>query len=44
MKLSKLLKQLCKEQFNIKQVFTSFKIINYFLYKDPIFEDIFLSI
>ena len=35
-KLSKLCKEFCKENFNIKLVFTSFKIKNYFSYKDPI--------
>ena len=34
-KLSKLCKEFCKENFNIKLVFTWFKI-NYFSYKDPI--------
>ena len=35
-KLSKLCKGFSKENFNIKLVFTSFKIKNYFSYKDPI--------
>ena len=35
-KLSKLCKEFSKENFSIKLVFTSFKIKNYFLYKDPI--------
>ena len=35
-KLSKLCKEFCKENFNIKLVFNSFKIKNYFAYKDPI--------
>ena len=35
-KLSKLCKEFCKENVNIKLVFTSFKIKNYFSYKDPI--------
>ena len=35
-KLSKLCKEFCKEYFNIKLVFNSFKIKNYFAYKDPI--------
>ena len=34
-KLSKLWKEFCKENFNIKLVFNSFKIKNYFSYKDP---------
>ena len=34
--LLKLWKKLCKENFSIKLVFTSFKIKNYFSYKDPI--------
>ena len=34
-KLSKLCKEFCKENFNIKLVFNSFKIKNYFSYKDP---------
>ena len=32
----KLSKEFCKESFNIKLVFSSFKIKNYFSYKDPI--------
>ena len=35
-KLSKLSKESCKENFNIKLVFSSFKIENYFSCKDPI--------
>ena len=35
-KLSKLWKEFCKENFNIKLVFNSFKIKKYFSYKDPI--------
>ena len=35
-KLSKLSKMFCKENFNIKLVFSSFKIKNYFSYKNPI--------
>ena len=38
-KLSKLYKEFCKENFNIKLVFNSFKIKNYFPYKDPIPND-----
>ena len=34
-KLSKLCKEFCKENFNIKLVFNSLKIKNYFSYKDP---------
>ena len=33
-KLSKLCKEFCKENFNIKLVFNSFKIKNYFSYND----------
>ena len=36
----KLCKELCKENFNIKLVFNSFKIKNYFSYKDPIPNDL----
>ena len=32
----KLCKEFCKENFNIKLVFNSFKVKNYFSYKDPI--------
>ena len=32
--------KLCKKNFNIKLVFTSFKIKNYFSYKDPIPDDL----
>ena len=39
-KLSKLYKEFCKENFNIKLVFNSFKIKNYFSYKDPIPNDL----
>ena len=39
-KLSKLYKEFCKEYFNIKLVFNSFKIKNYFSYKDPITNDL----
>ena len=35
-KLSNFCKEFCKENFNIKLVFTSFKIKNYFSYKGPI--------
>ena len=38
-KLSKLCKEFCKENFNIKLVFNSFKIKNYFSYKDPVPDD-----
>ena len=36
----KLCKEFCKENFNIQLVFTSFKIKNYFSYKDPIPDDL----
>ena len=39
-KLSKLSKEFCKENFNIKLVFNSFKIKNCFSYKDPILNDL----
>ena len=39
-KLLKLCKEFCKENFNIELVFTSFKIKNYFSYKDPIPDDL----
>ena len=39
-KLSKLCKEFCKENFNIKLVFNSFKIKNYFSYKDPVPDDL----
>ena len=39
-KLSKLCKELCKENVNIKLAFNSFKIKNYFSYKDPIPDDL----
>ena len=39
-KLLKLCKEFCKESFNINLVFNSFKIENYFSYKDPIPDDL----
>ena len=39
-KLLKLCKEFCKENFNITQVFISFKIKNHFSYKDPIPDDL----
>ena len=39
-KLSKLCKEFCKENFKIKLVINSFKIKNYFSYKDPIPDDL----
>ena len=39
-KLSKLCKEFCKENFNIKLVFNSFKIKNHFSCKDPIPDDL----
>ena len=39
-KISKLCKEFCKENFNIKLVFNSFKVKNYFSYKDPIPNDL----
>ena len=39
-KFSKLCKEFCKESFNYKLVFTSFKIKSYFSYKDPILDDL----
>ena len=39
-KLLKLCKEFCKEKFNIKLVFNSFKIKNYFAYKHPITNDL----
>ena len=39
-KLSKLCKEFCKENFNTKLVFNSFKIKNYFSYKDAIPNDL----
>ena len=39
-KLSKLCKEFCKENLNIKLVFNLFKIKNYFAYKDPIPNDL----
>ena len=38
-KISKFCKEFCKENVNIKLVFTIFKIKNYFSYKDPIPDD-----
>ena len=39
-KLSKFCKEFCKESFHIKLVFNSFKIKNYFSYKNPILNDL----
>ena len=39
-KLSKRCREYCKENFNFKLVFNSFKIKDYFLYKDPIPKDL----
>ena len=39
-KLSRLCKEFREENFNIQLVFTSFKIKNYFSYKDPILDDL----
>ena len=39
-KLSKLCKEFCKENFIIALAFNSFKIKNYFSYKDPIPDDL----
>ena len=39
-KLTKLCKEFCKESVNIKLVFTSFRIKNYFSYKDPSPDDL----
>ena len=39
-KLLKLCKEFCKENFNIKLVFNSFKIKSYFSYRDPILDDL----
>ena len=39
-KLLKLCKEFCKEDFNIKLVFNSFKINNYFSFKGPIPNDL----
>ena len=39
-KLLKLCKEFCKENFNIKLVFNSFKVKNYFSCKDPIPNDL----
>ena len=39
-RLSKLCKEFCKENFNVKLVFSSFKIKNYFSYRDPIPNDL----
>ena len=40
MKTIEFCKEFCKEHFNIKLVFNSFKIKNYFAYKDPIPNDL----
>ena len=39
-KLSKLCKEFCKQNVNIKLVFTSLKLKNYFSHKDPILDDL----
>ena len=39
-KLSKLWKEFCKKDFNIKLVFNSFKIKNLFPYKNPILNNL----
>ena len=39
-KLLKLCKDFCQKNFNIKLNFNSFKIKNYFSYKDPISNDL----
>ena len=39
-KLLKHSKEFCKENFNIKLIFSSFKIKNYFSYQDPICHDL----
>ena len=39
-KFSNFCKEFCKENFNINLVFNSFKIKNYFSYKDPIPNDL----
>ena len=39
-KLLKLCKEFCKENFKIKLVFNSFKIKNYFWYRDPVPNDL----
>ena len=39
-KLLKLFKDFCKKNFNIRLVFISFKIKNYFSYKDSILDDL----
>ena len=39
-KLSKLCKEICTENFNVKLVFNSVKVKNYFSYKDPIPNDL----
>ena len=39
-KLLKLCKEFCKENFNVRLVFNSFKIKNYFAYKDRIPNDL----
>ena len=39
-KISKLCKEFCKENFNIKLVFNSFTIGNDFSYTDPVSDDL----
>ena len=39
-KLSNICKEFCRENFNIKLVFNSFKIKKYFSYKDPFADDL----
>ena len=39
-RLSKLCKEFCRENINMKLVFDSFKIKSYFSYKDPIPNDL----
>ena len=39
-KIPKLCKEFCKQNFNIKLAFNSFKIKNYFSYKDSIPDDL----
>ena len=39
-KFSKLCKEFCKENFNIKLVFNSFRIKKYFSYNDPVPNDL----
>ena len=43
-KLSKLCIEFCKEDFNIKLVFNSFKIKSYFSCKDPIPNDLYINL